>query len=54
MEKIQSKDGTTVAFDQLGEGPAMILVAGGGGWRTPTGWPSCSPRTGTGTRWRTS
>jgi pimeloyl-ACP methyl ester carboxylesterase len=28
MEKILSKDGTTIAFDQLGEGPAIILVAG--------------------------
>jgi pimeloyl-ACP methyl ester carboxylesterase len=28
MEKIQSHDGTTIAFDQLGEGPAIILVAG--------------------------
>jgi pimeloyl-ACP methyl ester carboxylesterase len=28
MEKIQSKDGTTIAFDQLGEGPPIILVAG--------------------------
>jgi pimeloyl-ACP methyl ester carboxylesterase len=28
MEKITSKDGTTIAFDQLGEGPAIILVAG--------------------------
>jgi pimeloyl-ACP methyl ester carboxylesterase len=28
MEKIQSRDGTTIAFDQLGEGPAMIIVAG--------------------------
>jgi pimeloyl-ACP methyl ester carboxylesterase len=28
MEKIQSKDGTTLAFDQLGEGPPLLLVAG--------------------------
>ena len=28
MEKVQSKDGTTIAFDQLGEGPPLILVAG--------------------------
>jgi pimeloyl-ACP methyl ester carboxylesterase len=28
MEKIQSKDGTTIAFDQLGEGPPIIIVAG--------------------------
>jgi pimeloyl-ACP methyl ester carboxylesterase len=28
MEQIQSKDSTTIAFDQLGEGPPVILVAG--------------------------
>ncbi|MFW6092048.1 MAG: alpha/beta fold hydrolase [Actinomycetota bacterium] len=28
MEKIQSDDGTTIAFDQLGAGPPLILVAG--------------------------
>lgn len=28
MEKIQSKDGTAIAFDQSGEGPPIVLVAG--------------------------
>jgi pimeloyl-ACP methyl ester carboxylesterase len=28
MEKIRSKDGTTIAFDRLGEGPALIVVNG--------------------------
>lgn len=28
MEKIQSADGTTIAFDQLGAGPPLILVSG--------------------------
>jgi hypothetical protein len=28
MEQVQSKDGTTIAFDQLGEGPPLVLVAG--------------------------
>jgi pimeloyl-ACP methyl ester carboxylesterase len=28
MEKVQSEDGTTIAFDQVGEGPPLILVAG--------------------------
>jgi pimeloyl-ACP methyl ester carboxylesterase len=28
MEKIESKDGTAIAFDQLGGGPRLILVAG--------------------------
>src|SRR5260370_5488827 len=28
MKKVQSADGTTIAFDQLGKGPAIILVGG--------------------------
>ncbi|WP_026876732.1 alpha/beta fold hydrolase [Jiangella gansuensis] len=28
MERIESKDGTQIAFDQLGEGPPIIVVAG--------------------------
>jgi pimeloyl-ACP methyl ester carboxylesterase len=28
MKKVTSKDGTTIAFDQLGNGPALILVSG--------------------------
>src|SRR5260370_24588902 len=28
MKKVQSGDGTTIAFDQLGKGPAVILVGG--------------------------
>jgi pimeloyl-ACP methyl ester carboxylesterase len=28
MRKVISKDGTTIAFDQSGEGPALILVGG--------------------------
>jgi pimeloyl-ACP methyl ester carboxylesterase len=28
MKKVQSSDGTTIAFDQLGKGPAIILVGG--------------------------
>jgi hypothetical protein len=28
MEKIQSRDGTTIAFDQLGGGPPLIMVGG--------------------------
>ncbi len=28
MKTIQSADGTTIAFDQLGKGPALILVGG--------------------------
>lgn len=29
MDKVTSKDGTTIAFDRLGEGPTVILVSGG-------------------------
>jgi hypothetical protein len=28
VEKVRSKDGTTIAFDRLGEGPAVIVVGG--------------------------
>lgn len=28
MEKIESNDGTVIAFDQVGEGPPIVLVAG--------------------------
>ena len=29
METVTSKDGTTLAFDRLGKGPALVLVCGG-------------------------
>ena len=29
MENVTSKDGTTIAFDRLGDGPPVILVSGG-------------------------
>jgi pimeloyl-ACP methyl ester carboxylesterase len=29
MHQVTSKDGTTIAYDQLGSGPAVILVSGG-------------------------
>ena len=29
MNKIASSDGTTIAFDRLGEGPPVVLVCGG-------------------------
>ncbi len=28
MNKVRSADGTIIAFDQLGKGPALILVGG--------------------------
>ncbi len=28
MERVRSKDGTTVAFDRLGNGPTVIVVGG--------------------------
>jgi pimeloyl-ACP methyl ester carboxylesterase len=34
METVISKDGTTVAFDRIGEGPAVVLVSGGSVDRT--------------------
>lgn len=34
MKTVQSQDGTTIAFDQSGDGPALILVAGALGVRT--------------------
>ncbi len=34
MKKVISKDGTPIAFDQLGSGPAVILVCGGSVDRT--------------------
>src|SRR6476661_7482471 len=29
MNTVQSKDGTTIAYDKLGSGPALILICGG-------------------------
>lgn len=37
MNKVTSKDGTSIAFDRLGEGPAVILVTGALGVRAPSG-----------------
>jgi pimeloyl-ACP methyl ester carboxylesterase len=34
MNRIRSKDGTEIAFDQLGEGPAVILVGGAFSYRS--------------------
>jgi pimeloyl-ACP methyl ester carboxylesterase len=34
MKTVHSKDGTTIAYEQLGEGPAVILVAGALGVRS--------------------
>ena len=34
MPTTTSKDGTTIAFDRLGEGPAVVLIGGGPGDRT--------------------
>ena len=33
MKAVQSADGTTIAFDQLGKGPSLILVDGALGQR---------------------
>jgi pimeloyl-ACP methyl ester carboxylesterase len=29
MDTVTSKDGTTIAFDRLGDGPPVVLIAGG-------------------------
>jgi pimeloyl-ACP methyl ester carboxylesterase len=29
MESVTSRDGTTIAFDRMGEGPPVVLVTGG-------------------------
>jgi hypothetical protein len=34
METVTSKDGTTIAFDRLGEGPPVVVVTGGSVDRT--------------------
>ena len=44
MNTVTSKDGTTIAFDRIGEGPPVILVCGGSVDRTanarsPRSWP---------------
>jgi hypothetical protein len=33
MRRVSSKDGTSIAFDQSGQGPALILVIGAMGTR---------------------
>jgi hypothetical protein len=35
METVTSKDGTTIAFDAMGEGPALVIVAGATSTRLP-------------------
>jgi microcompartment protein CcmK/EutM len=36
MHQVTSNDGTTIAYDQLGSGPAVILVSGGSVDRSST------------------
>lgn len=33
MKKVQSADGTTIAYDHMGNGPTVILVDGAFGYR---------------------
>jgi len=42
MEKVISKDGTPIAYEASGQGPALLLVHGGGS--TPERWKPISPR----------
>jgi hypothetical protein len=34
MQSVTSRDGTTIAFDRLGDGPPVVLVCGGSTDRT--------------------
>ena len=45
MSKVLSKDGTPIAFDRSGQGPALIIVAGATATRANTGesWVNLSP-----------
>ena len=49
MNFVTSQDGTKIAYDQVGQGPALILVAGAFSYRKFPGqvcsWPICYPRT---------
>jgi pimeloyl-ACP methyl ester carboxylesterase len=42
MRTVISKDGTPIAFDQSGQGPALILVAGA--FTTRAAWPPLAAR----------
>ena len=41
LQYATSKDGTSIAYDRLGDGPAVVLVSGGvggvGHWIPPVG-----------------
>src|SRR5437868_4057987 len=43
MKSVVSKDGTTIAYDQVGQGPAVILVDGAFGSRTFGPMPQLAP-----------
>jgi pimeloyl-ACP methyl ester carboxylesterase len=42
MEKVISQDGTPIAYEASGQGPALLLIHGGGS--TPERWKPISPR----------
>ena len=42
MAEVASKDGTPIAYDVSGQGPALLLVHGGGS--TPERWRPIAPR----------
>ena len=43
---VMSADGTTIAFDRLGDGPPVVIVSGMFATdERPTTWPSTSPNT---------
>ncbi len=54
MATLKSKDGTTIAFDKHGAGPALILVDGAMGTRSSGSKPEAEARVGTPSRTRST
>jgi hypothetical protein len=51
MKTVQSADGTTIAFDKLGKGPALILVGGALEYRAMDSDVNASPHLALPTFW---
>jgi hypothetical protein len=45
MQSVTSRDGTTIAFDRLGDGPPVVLVRGGSTDRTANAALAAEPAT---------
>ncbi len=59
MERVRSKDGTTIAYDRAGDGPPVVLVDGAlnsraFGLNGPLATPSPTPSSGRSTTWKRS